>query len=166
MADGKALGVGDRASDFTLTAATGEPVRLADMLAKSEVVLYFYPKDNTPGCTAEACSFRDSHEAFREAGAAVIGVSADSADSHRRFAERFGLPFLLLSDPQGEVRDAYGVKKTLGLLPGRVTFLIDRQGVIRHVFSSQFRPAQHVKEALAVLQGLRSTSPETPAEAG
>src|SRR5271166_6434982 len=135
----QAVGVGDLAPDFTLPSSTGEMVSLSDFRGKSEVVLFFYPKDDTPGCTAEACSFRDSHEAFREAGAEVIGVSSDSSDSHRKFAGRYGLPFRLLSDPKGELRSRFGVPKTLGLLPGRVTYLIDRHGIVRHIFSSQLQ---------------------------
>ena len=149
------LRVGDAAPDFALPSATGETVRLSDFRGNSEVVLFFYPKDNTPGCTVEACSFRDSHETFREAGATVIGISADSADSHRRFAERYSLPFVLVADTDGAVRARYGVPRTLGLLPGRVTYLIDRAGMIRHIFSSQFQPRRHVAEALDVLKNLR-----------
>ena len=104
MADREALGVGEPAPDFALPSATGETVRLSDFRGKAEVVLFFYPKDNSPACTLEACSFRDSHEAFREAGAEVIGISADPADSHRRFSERFRLPFVLLTDVDGAVR--------------------------------------------------------------
>jgi peroxiredoxin Q/BCP len=130
-------------------------VRLSDYRGKSEVVLFFYPKDNTPGCTAEACTFRDSHEAFREAGAEVIGVSSDSAESHRKFAERFHLPFVLLTDVDGGLRARYGVPRTLGFFPGRVTYLIDRDGIVRHIFSSQMQPKRHVAEALDVLQRLR-----------
>ena len=148
MAESAVLGVGDPAPDFALASSTGETVRLSDYRGKAEVVLFFYPKDNTPGCTMEACTFRDSHEAFREAGAEVIGISSDSADSHRRFAERYRLPFVLLSDAGGSVRARYGVSRTLGLFPGRVTYLIDRDGIIRHIFSSQFQPWRHVPEAL------------------
>jgi len=103
----------------------------------------------------EACAFRDSYEAFREAGAEVIGISSDPADSHRRFADRFFLPFVLLSDADSAVRARYGVPRTFGLLPGRVTYLIDRDGIIRHIFSSQFRPKRHVAETLEVLERLR-----------
>lgn len=155
MPESAALRVGDRAPDFELPSSTGETVRLSDYLGKSEVVLFFYPKDNTPGCTTEACSFRDSHEAFREVGAEVIGISSDSADSHRRFAARFGLPFVLLSDADGALRERYGVPRTLGLFPGRVTYLIDRDGIVRHIFSSQLQPKRHVAEALEVLGNLR-----------
>jgi peroxiredoxin Q/BCP len=152
MVETKRLGVGDPAPDFTLPSAAGNMVSLADFRGKAEVVLFFYPKDDTPGCTAEACSFRDSYEAFREAGAEVIGISSDSAESHQGFAARNRLPFLLLSDGDGQVRARYGVRKTLGLIPGRTTFLIDRDGIIRGLFSSQFQAARHVSEMLGVLQ--------------
>ncbi len=155
MAETATLRIGEPAPDFALPSATGETVRLSDFRGKAEVVLFFYPKDNSPACTLEACSFRDSHEAFREAGAEVIGISADSADSHRRFSERFRLPFVLLADVDGAVRAQYGVPRTLGLFPGRVTYLIDRDGIVRHIFSSQFQPWRHVPEALEVLAALR-----------
>jgi peroxiredoxin Q/BCP len=155
MAESSALRVGEPAPDFELPSSTGEIVRLSHYRGKSEVVLFFYPKDNTPGCTAEACTFRDSHEAFRDAGAAVIGVSSDSAESHRKFASRFGLPFVLLSDADDALRERYGVPRTLGLFPGRVTYVIDRDGIVRHIFSSQMQPKRHVAEALRVLEGLR-----------
>ena len=143
---------GKAAPDFELRSSTGETVRLSDFRGKSEVVLFFYPKDHSPACTMEACTFRDSYEAFREAGAEVIGISADSTDSHRRFAERFRLPFLLLTDADGEVRARYGVPRTLGVFPGRVTYLIDRGGIVQHMFSSQLRPMRHVAEALERLR--------------
>jgi thioredoxin-dependent peroxiredoxin len=155
MADRDVLRVGDLAPEFELPSSTGETVRLSDFRGKSEVVLFFYPKDHSLGCTMEACTFRDSHEAFREVGAEVIGISSDSTDSHRRFADRLRLPFVLLSDSEGSVRAQYGVPRTLGLLPGRVTYLIDREGIVRHIFSSQLQPWRHVTAALEVLDELR-----------
>jgi peroxiredoxin Q/BCP len=155
MADRGAVQIGDPAPDFELPSSTGETVRLSDFLGNSEVVLFFYPKANSPACTMEACAFRDSYETFRDAGAEVIGISSDPADSHRRFADRFRLPFRLLSDADGAVRARYGVPRTLGIVPGRVTYLIDRDGIVRHIFSSQFRPMRHVAEALDVLERLR-----------
>ena len=128
---------------------------LADLRGRSEVVLFFYPKNDTPLCTAEACSFRDSYEAFRDAGVEVIGVSADSDASHRRFADRHRLPFRLISDADGALRARYGVPRTLGLFPGRVTYLIDRQGIVRHIVSSPLLPARHVDETLRVLGQIR-----------
>ena len=140
------------APDFTLPDQKGSPVTLSDLRGRW-VVVYFYPKDDTPGCTAESCSFRDSHEAFTDAGAVVIGISSDSVDSHRAFAEKYSLPFTLLADTDGEVRSAWQVSRTLGVLPGRVTFVIDPAGVVRGSFSSQFRPKKHIDEALAIIAG-------------
>jgi peroxiredoxin Q/BCP len=142
------------APDFTLPDQTGTPVRLQDLVGQKTVVLYFYPKDDTPGCTIEARAFRDSYEEFSAQGAQVVGVSSDSVRSHRRFAQRHTLPFLLLSDADGAVRRLYGVEKTLGLLPGRVTYVIDQTGVVRHVYSSQLRATRHPREALMVLSAL------------
>lgn len=149
-----AVDVGQKAAEFDLADAQGRRVRLADFRGKRTVVLYFYPKDDTPGCTKEACSFRDSYEAFKEAGAEVIGVSSDSAASHSKFASKHRLPFILLADTDGVVRKAYGIPATLGLLPGRVTFVIDREGVVRHVFNSQLQATRHVEEALQTLKRL------------
>jgi thioredoxin-dependent peroxiredoxin len=148
------LAVGDRAPDFTLPSSSGEPVTLSKVHAHKSVVVFFYPKDDTPGCTVEACSFRDSYEAFVEAGAEVVGISSDSEDSHGRFASKHKLPMTLLSDVDGKIRALYGVKPTLGLFPGRATFVIDRQGVVRHVFVSQLRAGAHVGEALSVVRQL------------
>jgi peroxiredoxin Q/BCP len=150
---------GDKAPDFTLPAQSGEPVRLADRLGQRVVVLYFYPKDNTSGCTAEACAFRDSHEAFAEAGAEVIGVSSDSADKHAGFAGKHSLPFTLLSDQGGKVRKLYGVPAVFGLIPGRVTYVIDRQGTVRHVFNSMTNIGGHVNDALEVVKQLQAEQP-------
>ena len=149
------LHAGDRAPDFELASAAGNPVKLSDFAGKKSVVLYFYPKDDTPGCTVEACGFRDAYDVFAEAGAEVIGVSSDSVSSHDHFAKKFHLPMTLLSDPDGAVRAKYGVKSTLGLFPGRVTFVIDKEGVVRHAFSSQLRFSKHVQEALEVVKQLR-----------
>jgi len=135
--------------------SNGELVSLSDFRGRSDVVLFFYPKDYSPACTIEACSFRDSYEAFRKRGAEVIGISADSPVSHERFAAKFRLPFILLSDSEGSVRRQYGVAKTFGIFPGRASYLIDRQGVIRHILSSQFLPVKHVSSALGVLERLR-----------
>ncbi|HYT04298.1 MAG TPA: peroxiredoxin [Gemmatimonadales bacterium] len=148
------LRVGDVAPDFTLPDQWGKPVRLWDSIGQRTVVLYFYPKDETPGCTLEARAFRDNYERFTSQGAEVIGVSSDSVRSHRRFAARHALPFLLLSDRGGAVRELYGVEKTLGFLPGRVTYVIDKTGVVRHVYSSQLLATRHTREALGVLSAL------------
>ncbi|MEO8606130.1 MAG: peroxiredoxin [bacterium] len=149
------LAVGDTAPDFTLNDQSGKPVSLKDFHGGKNVVLYFYPKDDTPGCTKESCSFRDQYTAFTDVGAEVLGVSSDSEKSHKAFAEKYKLPFPLLADTGGSVRKAFKVPKSLGLLPGRVTFVIDKQGIIRHAFNSQLSPTKHVAEAIAVLNILR-----------
>lgn len=154
--DIKGVRVGDAAPDFTLPSQSGEPVSLSDYQGKRVVVLYFYPKDNTRGCTAEACAFRDSHEVFTEAGAEVIGVSSDSVASHEKFAGRHQLPFVLVSDQDGALRKRYGVPTALGVLPGRVTYVIDREGIVRHVFSSMMNIDKHVNDALAVVKQLQA----------
>ena len=147
--------VGDKAPDFTLPAQSGEPVRLLDRLGERVVVLYFYPKDNTSGCTAEACAFRDSHEVFTEAGAEVIGVSSDSVSKHTGFADKHKLPFTLLSDQGGKVRKLYGVPTVLGLIPGRVTYVIDREGTVRQIFNSMNNISGHVNDALEMVKQLQ-----------
>ena len=145
---------GGPAPGFRLQTSTGEYISLEDFHGKKNVVVYFYPKDFTKGCTAEACEFRDSYEEFKNLGAEVIGISNDNQKSHGAFASEHKLPFILLSDPDGVVRKAYGVKKTFGLVPGRVSFVIDKNGIVRHVFSSQSRATAHVGEALAVVKSL------------
>lgn len=150
--------VGDNAPEFELPAHTGETIRLSDYRGKRVVVLYFYPKDETPGCTAEACAFRDSYEVFTDAGAEVIGISSDSVASHERFGAAHRVPFALVSDDGGRVRKRYGVKSSFGLLPGRVTYVIDREGVVRHIFSSMTNIGGHVDGALAVVNELTAES--------
>ena len=152
----RGIGAGDKAPDFTLPSQSGEQVRLQDRIGQGVVVLYFYPKDETSGCTREACAFRDSHEVFTDAGAEVIGVSSDSVDRHAAFATHHKLPFTLLSDEGGKVRKAYGVAPTLGFIPGRVTFVIDRSGLVRHVFNSMTNIDRHVKDALEVVRRLQA----------
>ena len=155
----RSVQVGDKAPDFTLPSQSGEQVKLQDRLGERVVVLYFYPKDNTSGCTAEACAFRDSHETFTDAGAEVIGVSSDSADKHAAFADRHKLPFTLLADQGGRVRKAYGVPAVFGLIPGRVTYVIDRTGTVRHIFNSMTNIDKHVSEALEVVRQLQAEQP-------
>ena len=150
------VSVGDTAPDFTLPSQSGESVSLKDFIGKKSVVLYFYPKDDTPGCTAEACAFRDSYEVFKDAGAEVIGVSDDSPNSHQKFAAKHRLPFILLSDSGKQLRKLYGVPSTLGLLPGRVTYVIDKTGVVRHIFNSQLNFKGHIEESLKTLQELQA----------
>jgi thioredoxin-dependent peroxiredoxin len=154
------VGEGCKAPDFTLPSQSGERISLKDFLGKP-VVLFFYPKDDTPGCTREACAFRDDYGEFGKLDAEVIGISSDSVESHRSFAARHDLPFTLLSDEGGKVRKLYGVSNTLGLFPGRVTYVIDEEGVVRHIFSSQLGVEQHVEEALKALQSISSGTDST-----
>ena len=154
MASG--IRAGDKAPDFTLPSQSGEQVRLYDRLGERVVVLYFYPRDDTRGCTAEACGFRDSFEAFTDAGAEVIGISSDSVDRHAAFAGKHNLPFTLLSDKGGQVRKSYGVPAVLGMVPGRVTFVIDREGTVRHSFNSMTNIGQHVSDALRIVRELQA----------
>ncbi|MEM6253370.1 MAG: peroxiredoxin [Cyanobacteria bacterium P01_D01_bin.156] len=149
-----AIKVGDKAPDFTLQAQTGESITLSSFQGQKAVVLYFYPKDDTPGCTTESCTFRDRFQDFQDVGAEVIGISSDSTDSHQKFASKYSLPFTLVSDTNSSVRKQYGVPATLGLLPGRVTYVIDKEGTVRHMFNSQFNPKKHIDEALGVLKGI------------
>ena len=146
--------VGSVAPDFTLPSQSGEMVSLGDFLGKKPVVIFFYPKDNTLGCTKEVCAFRDSFEELGKLNAEVIGISSDSVESHKDFAEKHELPFTLLSDEGGKVRRQYGVPTTLGLLPGGVTYVIDKDGMVRNVFSSQLGVERHVEEALKTLASM------------
>lgn len=147
--------VGDTAPDFTLPSQNGTPVSLNNFRGKP-VILYFYPKDDTPGCTAQSCAFRDQYEVFKTAGAEVIGVSGDSPESHQKFAAKYQLPFTLLSDKADQVRKQYGATTGFGLIPGRVTYVIDSQGTVRYVFDSMFNFKGHVEEALKTLQQLQT----------
>jgi thioredoxin-dependent peroxiredoxin len=147
-----AVDVGSIAPDFTLPSQSGEMVSLEKFLGNKPVVLFFYPKDGTPGCTKQACAFRDDYAEFGRLDAEVIGISSDSVESHEGFAAKHHLPYALLSDVGGKVRRLYGVPNTFGLFPGRVTYVIDRDGVVRHVFSSQVGVEDHVEEALRALQ--------------
>lgn len=146
--------VGEPAPDFELESAPGQAVRLADFRGKQNVVLFFYPKDETAGCTLEVCSFRDAYADLRAAGAEVIGISRDSLESHDRFSARHQLPYRLLSDPDGEVHRRYGVSKALGIFPGRVTVVIDRNGIVRHITDARLRFKHHVDTALGALRSL------------
>lgn len=148
------VNVGDRAPGFTLSDQSGTMVSLKGFLGSKIIVLYFYPKDFSRGCTAEACAFRDSYDVFVEAGAQVIGISSQSVESHNKFALLNKLPFILLSDEGGKIRKLYGVPTSFGLLPGRVTYVIDRKGIVRHIFSSQLDAKKHIEEALSIVKNL------------
>ncbi|WP_083320763.1 peroxiredoxin [Hymenobacter glacialis] len=148
------LQVGQPAPDFSLKTTTGTTFRLHELRGR-HVVLYFYPKDDTPGCTTQACSFRDQYEDFKDLGAEVVGVSSDSEQSHQKFTAKHSLPFELLADENGAVRKLYEVPRAmLGLLPGRVTFVIDKEGVIQYIFNSLTGATDHVSKTKEVLRGL------------
>ncbi len=146
------LKVGDKAPDFTGLTDNGERINLSEKLKEGPVVLYFYPKDETPGCTAEACSFRDNWEDIRKLGATVLGVSSDSVESHKNFKSNRNLQFTLISDEKKEIRKAYGATATL--IPPRVTFVIDKEGLIREVYNSQLNATHHVNVAVKSLKSL------------
>ena len=148
------INVDDQAPDFTLTSQMGDNVTLSEFLGKKNAVLYFYPKDETPGCINEACTFRDSYQELTTLGAEVLGVSGQSVESHKSFATHYGLPFILLSDKDNKVRKLYDVPSTMGLIPGRVTYIIDKKGIVRHIFNSQTQTRQHVEEAKTTLKEL------------
>jgi thioredoxin-dependent peroxiredoxin len=153
--------VGDKAPDFTLPSQIGDNVTLSEFFGKKNVVLYFYPKDETVGCTKEACTFRDNYEEITKLGAEVLGVSGQSVESHKSFASHYGLPFILLSDESNKVRELYGVPSTMGIIPGRVTYIIDKKGVVRHIFNSQTQAHRHVEEAKKTLMELDKEEPVT-----
>ena len=145
--------IGNLLPDISLKNQDNELIRLHDFIGKNHLVIYFYPKDETPGCTREACSFRDQFEDFVDIGAQVFGISSDSVSSHKRFATRYRLNFQLLSDPDNRAEKAFKVpRRLLGLLPGRVTYIFDIHGKLIHEFSSSLYPSKHISEAIEALQ--------------
>ena len=145
------LKVGEIAPEFSLKDQNGKLFASKDFLGKKFMVVYFYPKDDTPGCVAEACQFRDSYEDFTENGAMVVGISSDSEKSHRKFADKYNLPFTLLADPNKKVRRLFKVENSLFILPGRETFVIDPNGKILLAFNN-INGSAHMKKALKVLK--------------
>ena len=144
--------IGEKVPDLELKDQHGEKFSFQEFVGKKSFVVYFYPKDFTPGCTKEACSFRDSYEDFQELGAEVIGISGDSAESHSKFADKYSLPYLFLSDENKKARNAFGVRANLlGLIPGRETFVFDKDGILLHKFNSM-NAKRHMPEALTVLK--------------
>ena len=147
------LKVGDRAPSFVLPDQNDTMFYSDHLIGSKPVVVFFYPKDFTPGCIKEVCSFRDQYEAFTDLGAVVIGISGDSQSSHKKFAEKYKLPFILLTDENKKVRNMFGVKSSLlGLLPGRVTYVIDKKGIVQLVFENQFGAEKHITESLTILK--------------
>lgn len=148
-----AIKVGDNIPNITLPDQHGKIFNLESVVGKKNIVLFFYPKDDTPGCTKEACYFRDSYEAFIDADAEVIGISGQSVESHKSFAEKYHLTYTLLSDTNNKIRKKFGVPSNLfGLIPGRVTYIINKKGKVIHLFNSQSNLLGHVDEALKILQ--------------
>lgn len=148
----KKIEKGDRMPEFSLPDQNGLTVDMKDFIGKSNIVLFFYPKDDTPGCTKEACFFRDHYEDFADAGAEVFGISRQSVESHKKFTEKHNLNYSILSDEGNKVRKMFGVPTNLfGLLAGRVTYVADKTGKIIYIFNSQTNVEQHVKKALEVL---------------
>lgn len=143
---------GEKVPDFELKDQDGKVFKSTDIIGKRPAVIYFYPKDFTPGCTKEACNFRDSYEDFKEAGAEVIGISNDSEKSHSKFSKKYKLPFVLLSDVNGRVRKKFGIKKSLlGLVPGRETFVVNAEGKIIFKFNS-LDASKHLSKALNAIK--------------
>lgn len=154
--DMKKIEVGSKIPEFKLLDQNGEMFDINSVLGKKNLVIYFYPKDDTPGCTKEACSFRDSYEEFKDHDAEVIGISSDDVESHKNFADKYGLTFTLLSDTDSKLRKRFGVPTNLlGMIPGRVTYVVDKTGTVIYLFNSQTKAEKHITEALAALEGIQ-----------
>lgn len=154
--DNKTIEVGSTVPQFSLQDQFGKMFDIKSVLGKKNLVIYFYPKDDTPGCTKEACSFRDQYEVFNELDAIIIGISAQSVESHLEFATKHNLNFTLLSDNENKVRNLFDVPSTLlGLIPGRVTYVVNKEGKVVFTFNSQFEAEKHIEEALRILKGMK-----------
>ena len=148
------LKVGDKIPNFTAIDANGDAFDSKDIVGKKPVVIYFYPKDNTPGCTTQACSFRDQYEDFKDLGAEVIGISSDTVALHLKFSKQYKLPFILLSDYDKKIRKLFGVPTGMfGLLPGRVTYVLDKKGIVQMIFDSMLA-GKHIPKALEAIKKL------------
>lgn len=148
-----ALKIGDEIPSFTAKDTNGNLFDSQDYIGKQPLVIYFYPKDNTPGCTTQACSFRDNYQDFKDLGAEVIGISSDSVRSHIQFKSKFNLPFILLSDNDKKIRKLFGVQNNLLVIPGRETFVTDKNGTILLIFNSMSAKI-HIEKALEILKKL------------
>ncbi len=156
MGQSNKLEVGDTIPAFTLKDQNNTNFDIETYRGKVPMVIYFYPKDDTPGCTKEACSFRDEFEVFTDLNVKVIGISSDNVTSHKKFAEKYNLPFTLLADTKKKVRKLFGVPNSLmGLIPGRVTYVINKNGIIIHIFNSQFGAEKHITESLSILKEIK-----------
>ncbi|PLX16520.1 MAG: peroxiredoxin [Marinilabiliales bacterium] len=151
----KNIAVGSKIPSFELKDQNGHLFNIDSVLGKKNLVIYFYPKDDSPGCTKEACSFRDQFYEFEKADALVIGISSQSVESHLNFAKKYNLNYTLLSDSGNKLRKLFGVPTNfLGLIPGRVTYIIDKEGKVVYFFNSQIMAKKHVEEALHILKEL------------
>lgn len=148
--------IGERAPDFALPNQDGVMTRLSEIAPGKTLVVFFYPKDGTPVCTMEACSFRDSQHVFSKFNAQVVGISSDGVEAHRSFATGNHLDFPLLSDAGGAVRKLWAVPSTLGFLPGRVTYVLDAGGVVRALYSAQLESSKHVQTALEAVRKIHA----------
>lgn len=149
------LKVGDKIPNFVAKDTEGNDFDIKELVGKKPLVIYFYPKDSSPGCTAQACSFRDQYEDFKDLGAEVIGISGDSVDSHKKFAKQYKLPFILLSDNYKKIRKLFGVSSSMfGMLPGRVTYVADKNGEIKMIFDSSMMATKHITKALQAIKDL------------
>lgn len=151
----KKIVVGSQVPKFELLDQNGNLFNIDSVLGKKNLVIYFYPKDDTPGCTAQACSFRDQFEVFSDADAMIIGISGQSVDSHLDFAKKYKLNFTLLSDKDNVIRKKFGVPSSfLGTVPGRVTYIVNKEGEVVYVFDSQRNATKHVDESLRIIKDL------------
>lgn len=149
----KPLNVGDKIPSFTLPDQHGNSFHVDDLLGSRNLVIFFYPKDESPGCTKQACSFRDHYEEFQSLDTEVVGISGQDEQSHASFSDKYQLNFRILSDTGNQVRKLFGVPADfLGAIPGRVTYVVDKAGIIRYVYRSQLNIQSHIKSALEVLR--------------
>ncbi len=145
--------IGDKIPNFTAKDLNGNNFDIQNYIGKKPLVIYFYPKDNTTGCTIQACSFRDQYQDFTDLGAEVIGISSDSVASHQKFSQEYKLPFVLLSDENQKIRNLFGVPKgLLGLVPGRVTYVVDKNGVVKMIFDNGLMVKKHISKALEAIK--------------
>ncbi len=153
MSQTSKLKIGDRIPDFVLKDQHDTNFNIADFRGKHILVIYFYPKDDTPGCTTEACSFRDEYEVFTDMNVKVIGISSDDVASHKKFAEKYNLPFTLLADVDKKVQKLFGVPKSfLGMVPGRVTYIVDKEGILVHIFNNMTDAKKHISESISIIK--------------
>jgi peroxiredoxin Q/BCP len=147
----------DKIPVFTLKDQNNNDFSIESFIGKKPMVIFFYPKNFTPGCVREVCAFRDQYQDFQDYGVEVIGISSDGLNSHQKFVEKHNLPFTLLSDSKGKIRKLFGVPSSLlGLLPGRMTFVIDKNGIVIMRFNNQFGAEKHIEESLKALAATRN----------